>query len=515
MAIEISFDNLGFRTPLLSFSQEYSQKDLPEWEAVAINRDLGQYSLSNTLFLEPVRIERNGELLETGFISSVPVPTIFDGFHSTIKLLGYNSLGYLWAECSANIHFQNVLVSNAITTLLAFATNTTWALGSTSTLSDIEITIDTRSEKTLWGQLQKVVQESGNPTYLRYGGEIAGTHYLDVGVFDFENPYLYAIHGRNIQSNPKFSLTVKEPLREIIPVSGSSSETPVDVSIALNLDPSLATDPDFPLVGTSVINQTITRGTCRRISYSIHKSANDVEPTELEQQQVAVSMVRKAQRDLAQSNPRIELDIDIFLPTQPIIHDKCFVSIDEIEGLYDEYTGQYQQSSSFVFEEWAKIVGWKSDYKERYEDYLSFTGQIESLELYSLSLSSGQDVQIDDPYEVIYNETKSYTTQDNALSGVGLIAFTDVSVNEQGVISNCVTSALINGRSFNFPIPSLNPSTTSIQTKLISITSGYSFEITQQASFPSNDLILCVFRQDLANWTVADDCTVIIRFLEF
>lgn len=517
MSIEISFSNLGIRTPLLSFSQEYSQKDLPEWEAVAINRDLGQYSLSSTLFLEPVTISRNGVLLETGFISSVPVPTLFDGFRSTIKLLGYNPLGYLWAECSANIHFQNILVSNALTSLLAFATNTNWALGDTSTLADIEITIDTRSEKTLWGQIQKVVQESGNPTYVRYGGEIAGVHQLDIGVFDYQNPHLWAIHGRNIKSSPKFNLTVKEPLKEIIPVSGSSSETPVDVSIALNLDPSLATDPNYPLVGTSVINNTIAtnKGTCRRISYAIHKSANNVEPTELEQEQVAVSMVRKAQRDLAQSNPRIELDIDIFLPTQPIIHDKCWVDVDEIEGFYDEYTGFYEQTSSFVFQEWAKLVGWKSDYKERYEDYDTFTGMIEEIELYSLSLSSGQDVQIDDPYEVIYNESKNYAINDNALSGVGLISFTDTAVTEVGVVSNCVTSALINGRLFNFPIPSLSSSTTAIQTKLISITSGYSFEITQQASFPSNDLILCVFRQDLANWTVADDCTIIIRFLEF
>jgi len=94
MPIEISFTNLGIRTPLLSFSQEYNQKDLPEWEAVAINKDLGLYSLTNTLFLEPVKIYRDGTLLETGFVSSVPVPTIFDGYKSTMKLLGYGQLGF-------------------------------------------------------------------------------------------------------------------------------------------------------------------------------------------------------------------------------------------------------------------------------------------------------------------------------------------------------------------------------------------------------------------------------------
>jgi len=517
MSIELSLTNLGIRTPLLSFSQNYSQKDLPEWEAVAINKDLGLYSLTNTLFLEPVKVYRDGTLLETGLISSVPVPTIFDGYKSTMKLLGYGQLGYLWTECSADIHFQNVLVSDCITSLLAFATNTSWALGDTSTLIDFTITIDPRSEKTLWGQIQKVVQETGAPTYVRYGGEIAGVHQLDVGEFGYQNPSLYAIHGNNILKAPKFQITVKEPLKEIIPVSGSSSESPVDVTLALNIDPSLATDPDYPLVGTSVINNTIAsgKGVCRRISYSIHKTQNDVEATETDQEEVAVSIVRKAQRDLAQSNPRIDLDIELFLPSQPVLHDKCWVDVDEVEGTYDHYTGELIKTQSFVFQDWAKVVEWSSDYKERYSDYDHYTGMIESLEVYSMSLSTGQDIISDNMYEIIYNENKSYSTNDNALSGVGLIDFSDDANTQVGVASNCVTLALINGRTFTFPIPTLNPSTTSIQTKLISITSGYNFEITQQASFPANDLILCVFRQDLTNWTVLDDCTVVIRFLEF
>lgn len=517
MSIEISFTNLGIRSPLLSFSQEYSQKDLPSWEAVTINKDLGLYSLTNTLFLEPVKIYRDGDLLETGLISSVPVPTIFDGFKSTMKLLGYNQLGYLWAECSANVHFQDVLVSDCLTTLLAFSTTTFWQLGDISTLDDISLTIDPRSEKTLWGQIQKVVQESGRPTYVRYGGESGGFHLLDVGVFDFENPNLYAIHQRNILKAPKFQITVKEPLKEIIPVSGSSSNEPVDVTLALNLEPSLATDPNYPLVGTSVINNTIAsgKGVCRRISYPIHKTENSTEATEEQQEQVALSIVRKAQRDLAQSNPRIDLDIDVFLSSPPIIHDKCWVDINEIEGDYDAYTGERILIQSFNYQDWAKIVGWSSDYKERYTDYDAYVGMIESQELYSLSLSSGQDEISDNLYEIIYNENKDYGTNDNALSGIGLIAFTDVVVNEFNQASDCTTLALIDGKEFVFSIPSLDPTTTSIQTKLISISANYSFEITQQASFPANDLILCVFRQDLANWTIADDCTVIIRFLEF
>jgi len=167
------------------------------------------------------------------------------------------------------------------------------------------------------------------------------------------------------------------------------------------------------------------------------------------------------------------------------------------------------------FQQWAKILGWKSNYKERYSDYDSYSGMIEHQELYELSLSTGDDFISDDLYQIIYNENKSYSTNDNALSGVGLIDFSDVVENEVGVASNCVTSALINGRTFSFAIPTLNPSTTFIQTKLISISANYSFEIVQQASFPSNALILCVFRQDLANWTIADDCTITIRYLEF
>ncbi|GEM_PF-3975061 len=104
------------------------------------------------VFLENCTIEHNGTIILSGVVSDLPKIDVDKGT-TTINVDG--ALGLLDTEASANVHFQNVPVSTAISTILSYTRDSTWALNNTSSLTESNITLDVRSKKTIWANCAK------------------------------------------------------------------------------------------------------------------------------------------------------------------------------------------------------------------------------------------------------------------------------------------------------------------------------------------------------------------------
>lgn len=500
---------------LRDFQMTYGQEEIPTFNVTVPTRDIA----GQDLYLEDISVWQDGEMIIDGIITTPFIypellPSISNPLFTSLDC--DNNLGRLAIEAAPLYHFQNTLVSVAISTLLATAQQSSWIINDISTLEDISVTVDLRGKETLWSQLVELCKASRNVTLLRYGG-FNGTNYLlDVGFFRTKHNTPKAVWSENVIEPPRFQTANQQPIKILFPVSGASPELPVDLDLALNIDATLDdVSQDYQiLVGTgSIRNNLITKGAYVRRVYDSIKTENATSPSSAELNQTALALYRKAAEELEASRSSISLSVKITCEEQPIIHDAIWLESLIFEENYDLLTETFENIQSFRVAGYYRIVGITADFRERFEVWNPYTEQFISNSIYELELVAGDRRITKTATEIILEKTANTTIYDDLQTIVsgGIIRVSEVTVQEIAVSPNCNFSGPATGRNFTFSIPSAPVGSTSaiVQVKDVSPT-NYDYTTTQYGNITGDDHILCVQNHSTSDWTILDDCTITI-----
>lgn len=511
----IEAEILGRDIPIRSFQMEYGQNEIPTFDVELPVR----YIAGLDLYLEDISVLQDGQELIRGIVRT---PYIIPEMQSSIsaplftKIQCDTDLGRLQKEPSLLVHFQNELLSAALTQLLASATGSTWSLGDVSTLADREVTIDLRDKETLWSQIVAITEANKTVTFVRYGGSSGGIHLLDVGYFRTRPHYNRVIVGDNVLEAPRFQFPSQEPIKYFYPVSGKAPDEPVDLDLALNITPALANaSQDYQIdegVGR-IINNRITKGVAIRRVLDVAKTENDEPPTSDELNELALSLYNTAVQEMTASEDTTSVTVKAMMDTLPDIYDACWFEGQVVEDDYDLFTEQVTQISSFALAGWFRIVGIRADYRERYERLNPFTEQVLPATVYELELVRGEKrVNKTESSEILdMTQTKGYGVYDSveAVNPTVIIATDTVSVTRSNVAANCTFGAF-DGRKFVFAIPTYPNAVAGIIT-ITAITDGYLAQTLTYGTLGGEHEV-CV-RPDSGDWTTSDVATVTITIL--
>ena len=501
---------LGREINLLSFNYTARQREIATFELVVVAADV----IDLDPYLEDIKIFRDGLLLAEGIVRT-PFPVALFGSGAvtpiTIRLKCDEYIGLLQGEESADFHFQNQLLSISVGQLLGATAGSVWALGDTSTLNDIEITLDVRGPESLWTQIQDTAKTSQNITFLRYGGFSGGAHRLDIGYFR-RSQNLVAQMGENILEPPILNEPSREPLKIIRPISGSTSDTPVNIDLALEIDGSLSSPTqDYQILPNTglVINNRIAKGIRITKTYSAIKTENSEAPSPQEEREAALALYRRCVAEFIASEPYIAFKLVVALDRKPLIHDTIYVKSPVYERVLDDYTGQYEDILTYNIDGYFRIVGIQVDYVERKAVVDAITGDIINVEVYTLDVTSGDLEDETEIAEIIFNRLDTRTRFDTISSKVDSAPFR---VNVQnsistGLASNCSVGGVA-GRTTTFATPTPPTGSTSATfgvTGVLPSTANYTIT---QAGGIATSAIVCVTGANNTNWTTLSSATI-------
>lgn len=511
MSLYAMFSGLG-KVDLLSLSESARQREIPTFELTCHANDLLGYDP----YLQEVNVYRDGVLLVAGIVRTPTPVALFNGdtlTPVTLRLKCDNFLGLLEAEAGAELHFQSTLVSVAVAQLLSRVVDSSWAIGDTSSLNDVQITLDVRGAETIWSQLQDVVKASKNITFLRYGGRLNdGTHLLDIGYFR-QPQDANAIAGFNILEAPRLNEPSREPIKSIRPISGATSDTPVDLDLALALDGSLSSSTqDYQiLIGTGVVlNNTINKGVRLTKTYSGIKTENINTPTIVEQQQAALGLYNRCVAEFETSKPYIAFTINCALERKPKIHDMLYVKSPVYDRVYDQYTEEYEDILVYEIEGRFRIVSIAASYNEAQSIIDDITGETIYNEVYTIEVTSGDLEDQSEIAEIIFerlDKRNQFDTLSSAEVPQTPFIIPQSSSVPVGTPFDCEVSMNYFGVEIEFPVPFINNATTA-SFAVTSVSPATCRVTVIQAGNISQNAILCVSGANGGNWELTDSVTV-------
>jgi len=271
MSIFIRFFDADTNTVLSDATPEsikisWKLNQSPEWSAGYPKNTLAMKNIQKGNLIE---IYKDGGLLLQGILQDFGEKWNNDTIELSIS--GRGRLDGLYdVRAYSQAYFLNKELLSILTQLLNRAG---WRVGQIKTLVNPTqtLTIDLRSEKRLLAQVSSLLL--GIPgTFFRYGGLVAGKQSIDIGSFGEEsgvglyktNPMLLDELTRDFgeQTGIIEKIDVKQALAEIInsvEVIGGDVKDNTGVTRAITLkdaltaDPTLATNPNFPIV-TEIAN---------------------------------------------------------------------------------------------------------------------------------------------------------------------------------------------------------------------------------------------------------------------
>lgn len=478
-----------------TFKEDAELNKVPTFTIEVPTRDI----LGLTLFLQELTIFRDGTQLAGGIIREPkPIPKFNSSssapLFSTLKCDGY--LGYLQADAPSVKfgHFQNQLASVALALTLGEMTSTIWSLGDTSTLQDIEITLDTREKQSVWSVLTAIADEAGEAMYFRYGGKDAsGTHLLDVGAFGLWTD-TSAIWGENVLDAPRFKSPTREPVKTMVPIGGAAPDEPISLSLALNIDSTLAdATQDYQIVGETIVNNTISNGIKIRQKFSDVKTENDDEPTAAELNECALALYRAAVKEMQASEEYLTVSVKVELDSVPVIGNLCWIDGTVYEQELDMLTGEINTYESFAIRDYLRIMKYSSDYRERLVKHDKLTLEPTLVSVYELDLSSSIKLDTYDAATLAWRKAdtaRSYDKVSSSSGASGFVSTITVSVTHTTVASD-ITVGGTDYKIFTFAAPATPVGATSAIASVSFVESGYSFVIFQAGGL-ATDAILYV-----------------------
>lgn len=502
----------GYEVALESFSMSFKAGKVPSFKLT-----VPAYPFPNPQLLvyDDVIIMEDGQVLTTGLIAHMPQASRSDG-QTLLNLKCENPLGYLYLEMAAKVQFQNVPLSTAISTVIATAMDSNFAVDDTTTLNNHNITVDVRDKENIWGQLKMILDNARQATYIRYGGFAAEAHQLDVGSFGTQLRTI-RVHSDNLVDEPKFKQSTRDPIKEIRPISGKVGSAPANLSDALLIEPSLATDPDYPLSSArqSILNNTILRGKRLRKPYTAIKTENKTAPSQAEKNEAALSLYYRAVREMKASAVYDTLRLTCALDMMPTLYDQIYVDVEAREYIYNSITEKMDAYNTIPVIGWFKIVGITRQYKSKLVAWETLPQRSKSMGIYVLELSNGLDEDDYDVNNMILNRVARNDLEDSSDSVVGIVEQVDVIVQYSTVGANCDYNGTDTGRLFEFALPAPLPvGATSVSSEVKSaIPNTVDWIPVQAVDFDANlPLQLCVSGAGGANWTSADDVTITVTY---
>ncbi len=498
-----------------SFSMNERQNEIGTFDIEVPAIDI--VGLGN-LHLKDISVFKNGTLIVSGIIRTPNYYPMFSSSLSSpsfIRLKCDNNLGRLACDVSQLNHYQNIPISVIVADLLSSAVLSTWSLNDITTLTDSEITIDLRSKETLFSQVAEVLIKADEPTFMRYGGLSGSTHLLDIGSF---GEHLDNMRSFYFVSPPQYNEPTEQPLKKIFPVSGESSDVPVNIADALNINPSLGLPTaNFQIiVSDGSVRNNLFDGCYTRRSYNTIKTKNDVEPTQSEKNQTALALYRATRKDMQQSRPYYTVNCTCALNQVPSLNDKFLFDGSVYESSYNFLDEETIIRKTFDVTSWMRILGYSANYTDTTFIENTLQEEDEEVFVFNLELSTRDVVEIYNDTELINEKLEKTDVYDLSTSVVTFYGISNVTVNHSGVASNCsldVFGVPTNGRQFTFAAPSAPAGATDATVVVKTISDPtVEYEYIQFGDIGVN-AILCVSGTNGTNWNVGSNVTITLSWL--
>lgn len=501
----------GRQMDVFAFSLDFKDAKLPEFKVKIESYPFADYE---ALLYQDIAILRNGQEMVSGLVAQNPRPARHLGRYGFLQLVCDTQLGRLHREMALSVQFQNATIAVALSSLLAAAEDSLWALNSTISLDDANITIDVRQKETLWSQIEAVRKAAKTPFNLRYAGYSSPHHLLDIGSFGEQVRDVFAIEGQNIMGEPKYSQPSRDPLLEIRPISGKVGNKPVKLSEALLLEPLLATDPDYPLDVSreTVVNNVISSGRRIKRIYTEIKTENKRLPTQVQRSEAALALYYRTRRDLMSSQSYKVLRLDVALDVMPQLYTKIYVDVLARQVVYDEYREVEEEYELLPIQGWFNVTGFALRGDMLKGSLNELTGKLLTKDVYSIDLSSGQEEEEYNEVDFMFSKLEQNDLEDNTGLVIGILLQVPVIVNHSAAAADCAYSGPNTGKLFEFPLPIIPDEATAISTEVKTVSvAGVDWVVVQDASLLL-PLKLCVSGAGGANWTALDSVTIEIWY---
>lgn len=489
-------------------------------ETITVTRrqdESGEWSFTAPVFMANARqlenyarayIYEDGFLRVDGIVTSVQRAITEDGAKYNVS--GSTELYDLSCiRAKSDAHYQDIQVISIVADLLTLAPG--WGIGSLLTMIDptVRTTLDLRSEKTLLPQIRKAL-DSVPGCHFRYGGvdPVSGDRLIDIGLFGEASGHLYnqrdhAEASRNllrssdgmIEGNITLSVDRGEVLRGIEAFGGSwtddsGEERRISLFHALQYNPGLAVDPDFPIltIGSTyvVVNTALwpALGCDKREDYELNVTENSTTPTDAEVRQAGYAVWENAVSELREhAGPEEVYDfVVVGIGAWPQVGDSARVIGTAREGIEEPVT---------VNDDLRLIEHtWTAQGDTVIHTFKATTGEAIPPSMSSVSLF---DV-LDKPRRKIGSGISAAIQSIVAQGSSGLIG--------PGLASNCMQDSGILGRSIVVPLPPPPAWATSVVLAGMpwSNPNNHVIEIDQLPALPVQGLAVCVSGVNGINW---------------
>lgn len=455
------------------------------------------------LFLQPVVLFGNGEVIVSGIVDSYDLKrSDTEGTFITLRCL--DELGRLaTVRAKSDGHYQNQTIIFIITDLLNETSD--WELGDTSTLTDLALatTVDLRDKEFLWAQLVAAVDTCPN-TFIRYGGisNINGKFQIDIGMFD-EKGAISFIQDHNL-IDLQYKQSFHRPFYEIEAYGGKSGPERITLQDALNYDPSLSTDPDYPIVTSGgklvVRNESVFGvGLTAVKQYSQNKTKNDTVPDDTAKEEAGYALWQSVVADMQKGDTSGEYTVTIISDdVLDMLSKRILVRGVVKEQGYNISSGLPELIETFAVQDFLRVVKFKLDFGMN-----AFA--------YTIEMREGNYITDPDSSAQMY---KTLSKTDDADSGSGVLPVNIVtdSVSHGTGVASDQTHDGFNWKRFSFAFPSGPSSNTVNYTPSISPTS-YTYMVMTPAPAPPATPLLIDVRPIGGSWTNADQATVSVVWI--
>lgn len=507
----------GYDLPLVDGDIQYELSAVSEFSVKVHQQRL--LALGITINIgDPIAIYIDGVPQISGFSILSPEKSIDKSGIVLTEVKCRQDSGLLISERAwTSAHFQNTNVISALTSILGLSTDFT--IGDTSTVSDPSavITADLRSKETLFSQITGVIESTQDINW-RYGGFDGVNHLIDFGSFG-DDSFLKIVKGHNL-IDIKEKKESNTPYKDVYATGGASADVPATLQGALNIQPTLSTDPDYPIVtdarGELVVrNNAVSSGFTVNKEFKINKTENSEPPSQLEIDQAGLSLYNHAVRFLQENQTKVEYSVTVAIESLPKVGQTVYLKAEVDEIVYDQFTQREVTVNTFEVDDSFYVISYSVKLGESAEKRNALDNSTSELFIVDMTISNKPFNQPKpDAATSVYKRLENPNGLDTSLASTRTFV-EEVVVNHNNVISDCtvtVGAGTVNSKTFSFA-PSAPSWATSISFTLKFAQNGVIYELIQSPNLSPSNLIICATAAAGAAWTLASNVTVTATFI--
>jgi hypothetical protein len=475
------------------------------------------YSLLNSKYY--VRFYFKGIFIMEGFMDT-PSIKVSEG-RTSVSISGSAELIELSkVRSNSGGVYQDSTVLGIIMHLLQQDVSERWTIGDFSTVPnyDIVTTLDLRTEKHLLPQLVNALSSTPNMHY-RYGGvsPFNGLRRIDVGSFGTETDVLLTqgtTYGGNIGLVAD-TINIKEDVSDnilFVECYGGTIKDPITtldrritLQDALDADPTLATDPEFPIItinGKLVVKQKLMEN---ETTLSITETFDNIKPT---QETIVAADIENAGLALWAQAKAYLTKVNERSATYTV--DVLGLDIENVPAVGDKVYFKAAVMAHYIHPITDRSIIWKPIDIDEYFRASSITIKIDNTQVqYQFRLTDGgaipPDIDIVSMYDLMDPGKEEKTPQDPSLADSEVVEFTV----GPGISADCFAGGMP-GKLFYAASPAtpVGYNRTIAPSDVAIVTPGGSCDISNYP--PIGPLTLCLHVND--TWDTSSQITFKVLF---